>query len=120
MRKGFVGFLQWLGGVDRFTAVPSQCFANEIPRDAAQPGAQLRRFAKFRQALPCGHECFLCQVLALGQAGGGAVGQRTNQRLVVGHDPPKRIAVAGQGLRYKSGIVVICLGHCQCCHHITV
>ena len=57
--------VQRLGGMARLAAQFFQRVANVVPRDAAQPRAQLVRFAQARQLFPRGDERLLCQVLAL-------------------------------------------------------
>ena len=103
----------------RFAALTPQRIVDEVPRDAAQPGAQFFRFAQVRQLFPRGQKSFLRQVLALAQAAGGAVGQRTNERLILRDDLPEGIAIAGQAFADQLGIVVRCGRHGFGRHHIT-
>jgi len=65
LRWKFIGLFQLLCSVDRLASVPSERLANQIPRDAAQPGSQSCRLAKFRQVDPRSHECLLRDILAL-------------------------------------------------------
>ena len=55
---------------------------DEIAGDAAQPGAELGGLAKFGQLFPGGDEDVLRDVLAMGDAAGGGVGEGADERLV--------------------------------------
>src|SRR5262249_4931454 len=76
------------------------------------PGAELVSLAQKPQVLPGGDERFLRQVLTFAEAAGGAVSQRTNQRLVARNDLLESIAVTVESLRHQFRV-----GRCFACHH---
>ena len=72
------------------------------------PHSQARnfvRFAQIGQLFPRGNKGFLRQVLALAQTARGAVGQRTDERLILRDDLPEGIAVPGQAFTDQFGVV---------------
>jgi len=77
------------------------------------------RLAQVRQLFPRGQKGFLRQILALAQAAGGAVGQRTNERLILRDNLPEGIAIASQAFADQLGVVVRGYGHGSGRHHIT-
>ena len=118
--RGALRSLQGLGGMEGFASIPSQRLADQIARDAAEPGAQARRLAQPRKLLPGDKERLLREVFALAQAAGGGVSQRADEGLVALDDAAKGIPVALQAFRHQLRIVVLRDGHFFCRHHITV
>ena len=88
-------------------AFAAQIIINTIASHAAEPGPQLARFAQVTQVLPCRDKRFLGQILALPQTAGGAVSQRTNQRLVTRDDLSESIPISSEARRDEPGIVGI-------------
>ena len=64
-------------------------------------------------------EGFLRQVFALSETTRGAVGQRTDQRLIAGNNLAKGIAIAIQTRCHQLRVVVSGCRHMLQCHHIT-
>src|SRR5262249_55231469 len=88
--------IERFGLMNGFASITTKCLADQAAGNAAQPGAKLVPFAQQSQVFPGGNERFLSKILALTQAAGGAIGQRTNQRLIPGNDLPKRIRISLQ------------------------
>ena len=91
---GFRNFFQRFSAVAWFATLLAQKIMDEIPRDAADPGAQFFRFAQIAELLPRRQKSFLRQILALAQITGGAKRQRADQRLVTRDDLPEGVGRA--------------------------
>jgi len=68
---------------------------------------------------PRGDEGFLRQVFALAQAAGGAVGQRTDERLIARNDLPVSVAVSRQAFAHQFGVIESFGTHSPGNHHNT-
>src|SRR5471030_1722254 len=85
----------------------------------AKPTAQFGGFMQARQLPPGGDKGFLRQLFALRHVADRAVGQRTDRRLMAGHDPPKGLAVSRQAERDEVGIGWGCGGQGGVWVHVT-
>ena len=77
-----VGIFQRRGVECRLASVAFEAFLNQMAGDAAQPGAELGRFAQGAELFPRGKKGFLGHVLAPAHVAGGAVGQGADQGLM--------------------------------------
>src|ERR1022692_5184524 len=104
----FKNIFQLLGRVDGIAAFAAEKVIDAVARDAAKPGPELVAFAQMAEVFPRGDEGFLCQILTLAKAAGGAVGQRTDQRLIARNNLTEGIAVSRQGPADQFSVVVDC------------
>ncbi len=92
------GLLQRLRRVRGLAAQPAPVGIDAVPGDAAEPRAELPRFAQRGEALPGDDKSLLRQVLTLAHVARGAEGQRADQGLVALDDPAKRPLAARHAL----------------------
>jgi hypothetical protein len=77
----------------------------EIPRNAAEPSAQLRRFAEGRQLFPGGDENLLGEILAAREFAAGTERERVHRRLMALDDFAKGQPVARAVQLDEAGII---------------
>lgn len=104
-------------GAERFASFAAERVIDAVPGDAAEPGLQLVPLAEVAEMFPGGDEGFLREVLARPQTPGGAVGERTDERLIARNDLPEGIAIAQQARIDQVRVRWRGERHCLGCHH---
>src|ERR1700722_3316517 len=102
MRFGNV--LQRLGLAERVAAFAPGKIVDPVGGDAGEPRAQFLPLTQMAQIPPRRDKSFLRQILALAKTAGGAVGERTNERLVARDDLAESVTVASEG-----GVDQVCI-----------
>src|SRR5436190_24169805 len=98
--------VECFGSMNWLVSVATECLADEIARDAAQPGTQLGWLTQMREFFPSGNERILRDVLTLAHAAGGTVAQRADQRLITFDDLSECISLTCQAAGHQLSIAV--------------